>query len=625
MPFLVLLAALVILSGPIALVLALVYIEKVKLLERQIVALRRTIESLGTQAASPLLPRAGFIDVAPNTSGLDAASSVALPAAPATAPTEVTRDSSAPLPPAPITSPSVQNDLESVIGGQWLTWIGVLAIFFGTAFFVAIDLHESPIAGLGQVVIGTAVAALFLLVGSALSRRTQRILGQGLLGGGIALLFLAAFAVTNFHELAPASAIYVFLTLISIGGALIAIRMSSGSVAGLTLIGALLTPLFLELRGLEALHILPYLFVVNLGATLVSARRDWRVLPLGSFVGSMILIAHVSAEVLSESGFRMELLAGTAAIWLLFAILPLVSRPGPRFWSAARGIVVFLNAGGFVLFLYHWLSPEYIPFRGLVTTLLGLAYVSAGILGERPRNEPLARATQYTGIALLCVAVPIQLDLGSVTLAWAILGAALVELGSRRGDLGYRGLGVLTLAADVIHAVMGSFFFGDSTAAYRTILNASFLGNLALVAALGHLSWRLRTGPDRPGERELSTPALLVAGILLWLVVSIETLHAFDPPAGEVSAASMRLAANLTLSLVWAIYGALLIGAGFLFRFRPIRMLGFVVIGFLVFKVFALDVQGLERGYRIASFVAVGLLLLLVSVLYQRGRQRTIE
>ncbi|MEZ4654125.1 MAG: DUF2339 domain-containing protein [Candidatus Eisenbacteria bacterium] len=91
-------------------------------------------------------------------------------------------------------------------------------------------------------------------------------------------------------QLAPKEAIYALLTAVSVGGALLAIRMSSPTVAGLTLIGALLTPFFLELAGRAALQILPYLFVVNLGAAVVAARRDWRGLPLGAFLGSVILL-----------------------------------------------------------------------------------------------------------------------------------------------------------------------------------------------------------------------------------------------------------------------------------------------------------------------------------------------
>lgn len=609
MPILVVLAAMVLLSGPIALVLALVCIEKLKRLDRQIEALRTEMHSSGARTV-PLEPTVSPTRLEPASLAAEPTAESGPPKARAALPLGAGR--------------SRTRDLESTIGGQWLTWIGVIAIFFGTAFFMAIDLHQSALGGWGQVAIGIAVAALFLAIGSALSRRDARILGQGLLGGGIALLFLAAFAVTHFHQLAPAKAIYLLLTAISVGGAMLAIRLASPSIAGLTLIGALLTPFFLELSGRDALQILPYLFLVNLGAVLVSSRRDWRALPLASFLGSVVLVALASHEVLKAGSLRMELSAGVAALWLLFAVLPWISRSGARFWSVLRALVVLLDAGGFAFFLYHWLAPDFTQFRGLVTTLLGLAYIGAGIAGERSRNAPLARAMQYAGIALFCAAVPIQLDLGSVTLVWAIFGALLIELGTRRGDPGYRVLGTVTLGADLLHALFASVLDSGGAEGYRPIVNPRFVGNLALVAALGYLSWRLR-GAERPRERELSTPALLVGGLLLWIVISIETLHGFGPPPGETSSVSMRLAANLTLSLVWALYGALLIGAGFLFRFRPIRLLGFFVIGILVFKVFALDIQGLDRGYRIASFVGVGMLLLLISVLYQRSRQRTVD
>jgi uncharacterized membrane protein len=86
-------------------------------------------------------------------------------------------------------------------------------------------------------------------------------------------------------------------------------------------------------------------------------------------------------------------------------------------------------------------------------------------------------------------------------------------------------------------------------------------------------------------------------------------------------AASTGLGSLLTLSLVWAAYGGLCIGAGFATGWRPIRLFGVGVLGLLVLKVFLLDMQELERGYRIASFVGVGVLLLAISLLYQRERR----
>jgi uncharacterized membrane protein len=51
-----------------------------------------------------------------------------------------------------------------------------------------------------------------------------------------------------------------------------------------------------------------------------------------------------------------------------------------------------------------------------------------------------------------------------------------------------------------------------------------------------------------------------------------------------------------------------------------VRTLGIVLAGLLVAKVFLLDLQTLAGGHRIASFVGAGILMLAVSLLYQRRR-----
>src|SRR5262245_54251737 len=60
------------------------------------------------------------------------------PAAPPTPPAPPTATPIAPPP-----RPARRRDLEATLGGAWLTWLGVMALFFGTAFFLAYDLRGS--------------------------------------------------------------------------------------------------------------------------------------------------------------------------------------------------------------------------------------------------------------------------------------------------------------------------------------------------------------------------------------------------------------------------------------------------------------------------------------------------
>jgi uncharacterized membrane protein len=229
--------------------------------------------------------------------------------------------------------------------------------------------------------------------------------------------------------------------------------------------------------------------------------------------------------------------------------------------------------------------------------------------------------TYNTGIALAALAIPIQFDLVGVTMGWTILGVALTWSGVQFSSVSHRamGIGILALAAFRVVVVDVATVYEDLES-YRTIVNGEFLAALLLIAALTWTAQLFSRLPvDAWGRRWVTPLVLAEASVLLWRI-SVETLAIFE--ARELAdGASRELQMLLTLSFIWAVYAGGLILAGFLARYRPIRLLGVVILGFLVLKVFALDMQELERGYRIASFVGVGILLLAISVLYQRGRQ----
>jgi hypothetical protein len=142
--------------------------------------------------------------------------------------------------------------------------------------------------------------------------------------------------------------------------------------------------------------------------------------------------------------------------------------------------------------------------------------------------------------------------------------------------------------------------------------------------------------PSLPaGERRLFSVLLLTATGALWWVGSNEvydffaTRRAIAPPplarAEWDTGMGTRLAAQLTLSIFWAIYASALILLGLAYRYRPVRILAFLLIAITVAKVFVFDLSSLERAYRVISFLVLGVLLLLLSLLYQRQRRRLEE
>ncbi len=525
--------------------------------------------------------------------------------------------------PEPAAGPAAPRlDLETILGGQWLTWIGILAIFFGTAFFLAFDLGDHPLAGAGQVLVGLLVGAGFIAGGRLTGAKRGTFLARGLLGGGVALLFLSAYASHAFHRLVPAVVVYPFLFGAATLGALLALREGSLMVATLTLVGALLTPVFLAPSPETSAALFVYLAAVNLGAALVSRRR-WSLLPVLAFAGTALLVTWWWAETYTMD-LRPVAAAGTAALWLLYAAAPLVPRDPPGFPGIPRSFVLVANGLLFELVLFELLAPDLETVRGLATGLLAAAYVVAAraLEARRGGDSPAIALTRTTGLALAALAVPVQFDLQWVTLGWALFALALLHAGLSASGAGERLLGYGVLLLAVVRALVL-----DTEAAlwnldeYRPVLNGNFLVGVATAAVLGWAARMVARARPRLSrfERGLVAPLVLTAAIVLLVRVCVETVALFRVREA-LTGGDLRLPMLLTLSLVSAVYAGLLILGGFVFRYRPVRFLGIVVLGLVLVKVFALDIEELERGYRIASFVGVGLLLLLISVLYQRGR-----
>src|SRR5205085_6296799 len=76
---------------------------------------------------------------------------------------------------------------------------------------------------------------------------------------------------------------------------------------------------------------------------------------------------------------------------------------------------------------------------------------------------------------------------------------------------------------------------------------------------------------------------------------------------------------DFAYSALWMSYGAALMFAGFWKKSAFLRYQALILITLTVGKVFLYDTSSLDRGYRILSFIALGLLLLATSFLYQRN------
>ena len=140
-------------------------------------------------------------------------------------------------------------------------------------------------------------------------------------------------------------------------------------------------------------------------------------------------------------------------------------------------------------------------------------------------------------------------------------------------------------------------------------------GCAAFVIALCYaVAWLQRKDPDVQ-SREIGLAAIVVAAQLLTLALLTGEIQVYW------ATREAALARQLMLSVTWALYATLLITIGLRKDYAPIRIFAMLVFAATTAKVFFVDMDRLERVYRILSVIGLGVALLVTSYLYQRSRK----
>ncbi len=521
-------------------------------------------------------------------------------------------------------------DWEWLLGGNWLARLGVVILIIGIGFFLKLAFDNDWIGETGRVVLGLVVG-LALLGGGEYWRRKYPVWALSLTGGGIAILYLSIFAAFALYDLVPPLPALGFCFLVTLTAAGLALRYESRTIAILGILGGFATPLLLADRVPEQVILLAYVVVLDLGVLGLASFRNWRWFTLLGLVGSLIVFGFWWAQL--EPGWQLAQL-GITIIFLIFVgattLFHLIWRrvPGPLDLG-----LMSLNAAAYFSISYGLLSDEIRDWMGGFTLLLALFYglLAYGILLRHRGPVQLSLAAAAIALVLLTIAAPVQFNGPWVSVAWAVQAVALVWLSFNLGmpQLRWFGVGVLALltARLLIHDFLWLDFqdsFGPGVSgdeSYWPIVNWRFLAFGAGIGAM-YLSayplWRWRDRYLHPAEGYILPALLAAANFLSLFILSLEVIDSVEREFFVVAPGDTRNVISLSLSLLWAVYAAVLIILGIVRRSRWVRLAGLGLLALPIVKLFVFDVFALEREYRVAAFIGLGLILLVSGFLYQR-------
>jgi uncharacterized membrane protein len=652
MDFLIVLAVMALLAGPVLAVIALVAVRRLEAdpartriqeLTARIYDLEQRLKRLATQEA-----RTGGQEPAAEPTPLR----IELPIAPSEAPPvqPITGTTPPPVPPRPAAqqmpatpergsgiawqnvSPDALRpiplsqkaspvDLESLIAGKWFNRVGIVALLVAVSYFLKLAFDNNWIGPTGRVAIGILLGALMLPWSQWLLGRGYSYFSEGIAALGEATLFVSVWAGCQYYTLYSRDVGFAAMIAITAVMAAIAIGRNSQRIAVMSLLGGLLAPILASSGKDEQVVLFTYLLLLGAGAILIAAKKEWRSLPLIAFIGTQIYFWGWYSEFFHRSSPLERTVIFASLFFFLYAVLPMRAALHGIRLSELDILVILANEFAYsaTLFILLWPDDKW-PLTLLFVALAAAHVATARLLPAPKTGESGLARLLYAGLALtyLTLAIPIRLEGKWITLSFAVEGAILVWTGFRAASNFLRQSGYLLLAISALRLLLlppegGTFLFNPRFAAY-----------LMMIACFGVALWAARAHESSVAGQEHMEIGIFAVAINIYALIALsgEFWDYFGKTSTGIEA---TLAQHLALSILWTGYASVLLFLGVQKKSALLRWQSLALFGLVVGKVFLYDLSSLERAYRILSFFVLGAVLLAVSFLYQRKLAREKE
>ncbi|MCU1321914.1 MAG: Protein of unknown function transrane [Acidobacteriaceae bacterium] len=558
--------------------------------------------------------------------------------------------------PPPIPSASVaaaagappRKSLENRLGSQVFSRVGILVVLIGAALFLKLAIDNQWIGPTGRVLAGLGAGAGLVVWSERFRRKGFSAFSYTLKAVGSGVLYLALWAGFQLYHLLPDWAALTAMLLVTAWNAYMAWAQDAEMLAAYALIGGCATPLLLSSGGNHETFLFTYLLVLDVAIIALVRLRPWPRLLMGVFPSTMSYFIGWYAKFYTADQFSLTAVF-IVLFFVAFASVPLgralalepestEAKPGlkPSRASILTEILLPLANAAFGSLAFYSALQDSGRHGAQPWMVLVFAAVYLGIM-RLPQSAAASAVHLSLAIVFITIAIPLKVSGHWITVSWLVEGAVLlwvavrlVSAGSaqdRSPVAGYRvlralGVGALSLGfAGVMYGIYDYKFVDPAFFNHR--YGTALVGIAAFAAAVWIAQGARRTlvgdtSKDAQNEQcswlqiEGSSIVAISLIAILATVQEIESLwrHTSANPEADLQQA-------LAVSAFLMVYGGALLAVGFWKRSAFVRWQALLLIVYTIAKTFVYDMRNLSQGYRVASFMALGVLLLGVSFAYQ--------
>ncbi len=542
------------------------------------------------------------------------------PPAPIPAQPAVETPSLRPAQPAPTTLQKDElHSFERTLGGKIALYTGITLILLSMAFFLG--WAWTRLSPEGRLAMGYLGGFSLVGLGGLARRRSESWFVDGLMGAGLAALYLTTWAGWGRYQLLSFGWAFGAVMLVTVFGVVLAMWRNSQTLAIVATMGGFAAPLWLRGAG-EAgspLNFFGYLTALNLGLLIVGTWRAWSGQQVVCLASTILLLWGWALESYKPE-FRLLTLGFITLYYLLFSaayFLPhALRRKNISEFSLAQFVmatVVYLPAG------YGLWREAWGDYPGALLASFGGIFILISQLMYRRQDAPASMTLATLGVICLIAAVAVQFQPAVQVFLYSLFAAALLLVGLR-------------YELRLMYAFGMLLAFGAAIALWATVIEpirtelvllnehgVAWIGWMTGVSvSLYALSRHLKAHAVSPLDGLFPRNALALVGAL-GLVIAFawfsaeQTLYTF-----ELQGKRGAPLAHLLVSLEWTLLGAGLHIGGVQHAIRALRLMGLSMLALTTCKLFLYDLSFLEMPYRALSFAGLGLALIGVAWLYTR-------
>jgi uncharacterized membrane protein len=393
--------------------------------------------------------------------------------------------------------------------------------------------------------------------------------------------------------------------------------------------------------------------MLDIAILAVSVFKKWRWLNILGFFCTVFMALAWAEKFYREDEMFVTMVFFTL-FFIVYSISSLVYNLVQKEKSSGIEQILTLLAG--VIYFassYAILDPNYHLFMGFFALILAIYYFLWAYLVRAltPDDENLYSFLAFLTVGFITLAIPIQFDGKIITAGWAIEAVILLMLGLKTRQVAIKAFGVIIFEFAFIRMLLIDSNHGETDSVLFNKVLLTYL--LVIISAyLSAYIFQLFSEESDDNEHSFLAPKKLIAiflisaNFLTVCAISQEINYYYAKERGVTESKieknfviqentkrdieyeknkKLESKNSVSLSLFWLFYGIILVIVGFFLRNKGVRVGGLLLFTLAIFKLFFYDLWNMGTLYRIISSMSLGVVLLVISFVYQKYKDKIKE